>query len=393
MDSEPNRVCSRLAELGFNAVSLAVRYIEERQGTPGPNLIFQNPRRRAYVSEGDVVYWNFDPTRYEALPSPLRPRKSKDIPGDPLQTFIRACEKNDLRKVVWLPVLRAEKVVQNFPEYGVQDIYDSPVGHRRAFLCPSHPEVQETFCLMVEELTEKYEFDELELDFIRYPEILSSDSPLLSLALSPCFCKHCWKKAEQQGIDLGEVAKELKTVVEWHVKWLGSSGHCEDRDYIEALYEELTRRILESKTIQHWLSFRARLVTDFVTQLVEIAHQRKEVRVTADLYPPSGSWRVGQDFTALSQNLEGVKLMLYIRPFGRSICRIPFETHLARTLLGDRMLVLGLASWPPTSPEDLHTQLLLAERTPVDGVSFYCFGWTPEENLAVINRFWKGEGK
>ena len=84
--------------------------------------------------------------------------------------------------------------------------------------------------------------------------------------------------------------------------------------------------------------------------------------------------------------------MLYIRPFGRSICRITFETHLARTLVGNRTLVLGLASWPPTSPADIHAQLLLAERTPVDGVSFYCFGWTPEENLAAISKFWKGGG-
>ena len=307
MDAEPERVCSRLAELGFNTVSLAVRYIEERPGTPGPNLIFQNPRRRAYVSEGDVVYWDFDPTRYEALPSPLQPRKSRDVPGDSLQTFVKVCEKNNLRKVVWFPVLRAERVLQSFPEYGVQDIYGSPVGPRRAFLCPSHPEVREALCLMIGELVEKYEFDELELDFIRYPEILSCEIPLLSLALSPCFCKHCQKKAEQQGIDLGEVAKELGSIVEWHVKWLGSSSHCEDRDYVKALYEELTRRVLENKIIQYWLSFRAWLVTDLVAELAGIARRRKEVQVTADLYPPSGSWQVGQDFSALAQNLDGVK--------------------------------------------------------------------------------------
>ncbi|MGY4707692.1 hypothetical protein ACVNPS_08110 [Candidatus Bipolaricaulota sp. J31] len=290
-------------------------------------------------------------------------------------------------------MLRWERAVRESPEYGVVDIYGSPVGHKRLFLCPSRPEVREALRLMVEELVENYSFDELEFDFIRYPEIHSSHgSPLLSLALSPCFCEYCSKEAIHWGLDLEQVKEELKSIVEWHVEYLGSSGYCEDRDYVGALYEELVREILERDPIRHWLSFRARLIGSLVEELARTARRlRPEIRVSADLYPPSGSWRLGQDLKLLSRYLDGVKIMLYVRPFKRSICRIPFEMRLARELTGEKDLILGLASWPPTTPEDIRAQFALATHSPIDGISFYCFGWTPEENLETISALWRGE--
>ena len=393
MDLGALKLCERLAGLGFNAASLAVRYIEERQDTPGPNLIFQNPRRRAYTSEESAVYWRADPSRYAGLPPPLRPRPSRDVTGDAVKAFTKACREVGLRSVLWFPVLRWERAVRESPEYGVVDIYGSPVGHKRLFLCPSCPEVREALRLMVEELVEKYEFDELELDFIRYPEVTASPgSPLLSLALSPCFCERCRREAARRGLDLAEVAGELRAIVEWHVGYLGASGYCEECDYVSALHGELTRRLLESEPIRRWLSFRAQLITSLTEELARAARaSRPGIRVSADLYPPSGSWRLGQDFAGLSRHLDGVKVMVYVRPFRRSPCRIPFETRLARELIGEKTLILGLASWPPTTPEDIRAQFALAAKSPVNGIAFYCFGWTPEENLRTIGQLWKEE--
>ena len=49
-------VVDEIAGTGFNSVSMAVRYVEERQAYPGPSIIYRNPRRKTYLSEGGVVY-------------------------------------------------------------------------------------------------------------------------------------------------------------------------------------------------------------------------------------------------------------------------------------------------------------------------------------------------
>ncbi len=395
IDAGVPKVLAELKERGFTAVSLAARYIEERQNSPGPNLIFQNPYRRAYVSEGSAVYWRPEPDRYAHLPSVFRPTPSRDLQDDVVKIYTEACKATGLRSVLWLPVLRWDQLVRNDPQYSVVDIYGSPVGHKRLFLCPTHPTVRQALRSMVKELAERYEFDELELDFIRYPEVNSTyGSPLLALALSPCFCEHCQQAARRTGLELEDVRRRLKEVVEWHVRFIGSSGYCVDHDYNKALQNELARRFLEDALLRQWLSFRAQLIASLVKELVEEAHRvRPELAVTADLYPPSGAWELGQDFRELGRLLDGVKIMVYIKPFKQSLCRISLETRIARGLIGNKQLILGLASWPPTSPADIRAQYELARRSPIDGISFYCFGWTPSENFDAISDLWNEQNE
>ncbi|MEO2152657.1 MAG: hypothetical protein ABGW50_08380, partial [Thermococcus sp.] len=244
-------VIERIAKIGFNHVSMAVRYFEERQDWPGPNIIFQNPKRRAYTAEENAVYWDADGGRYSHLPPYLRPEKSREAKGDIVERFVNACEENSLKSVLWFPTLRWEKAVRDDIGVGMKDVYGSHPGYKRMFLCPSNPIVREALELMVEELSEKYDFDEFEFDFIRYPEVPSTHgTPLLSLALSPCFCKYCQERARDYGVDLEEVKRELRGLVEWHVDYLSNTPYCTDEDYLEAVYSELARFLLEGDLIR-----------------------------------------------------------------------------------------------------------------------------------------------
>ena len=391
-DVGPEQMAESLTNLGLNAASLAVRYIEERQDVPGPGIIFQNPNRRDYLSEEGVVFWPIDPTRYARFPEPLRPIQSRDVPGDVVGSFIKACQKAGLRSVLWLPLLRWGSAIRAAPEYGVVDANGSLAGHKRLFLCPSHPEVREALWYQVEELAQRYEFDELELDFIRYPEVSTQyGTPLLALAQSPCFCPSCREEAARRDVDLEEVRQKLRSIVDWHVRYLGRSGHFRDEDYLKATYSEWARTLVEEDIIRQWLRFRAERICTLVGELAAVVRRlRPNARVTADLYLPSEAWLLGQDLNCLSKVLDGVKIMVYVRPFHRSLGRIPYETRLARDRIGKRTLVLGLASWPPTTPEDIRKQLELAQECPIDGVSFYCYGWTPDENLEAIQSFLSG---
>ena len=180
-------------------------------------------------------------------------------------------------------------------------------------------------------------------------------------------------------------------MVEWHVRYLGRSGYFRDEDFLEAAYSEWARTLAEDELVRRWLRFRAERIRALAEELATVVRRlRPGAQVTADLYPPSGAWLLGQDFKELSGVLDGAKIMVYVRPFRRSPGRIPYETRLARDRIGGKTLVLGLASWPPTTPEDIRRQLELARGCPIDGVSFYCYGWTPDENLEAIRTLWSG---
>jgi len=384
-------VIERIAKIGFNHVSMAVRYFEERQDWPGPNIIFQNLERRAYTAEENAVYWDADGGRYSHLPPYLRPERSRETKGDIVERFVNACEENSLKSVLWFPTLRWEKAVRDDIGVGMKDVYGSHPGYKRMFLCPSNPLVREALELMVEELSEKYDFDEFEFDFIRYPEVPSTHgTPLLSLALSPCFCKYCQERARDYGVDLEEVKRELREVVEWHVDYLSNTPYCTDEDYLEAVYSELARFLLESDLVRKWIKFRAEVIADLLRDLSKIVRRNNPgAKVTADLYPPSGSWLLGQDYKTISKIVDGVKVMIYTKPFGKSVCRIPYESRLARKLLGKKLLFIGLASWPPMTPEDIEREFRLVLSSPADGVGFYSYGWTPDGNLLTIERLFR----
>ncbi|AJC72733.1 hypothetical protein X802_05760 [Thermococcus guaymasensis DSM 11113] len=384
----------RMAKIGFNHVSMAVRYFEERQDWPGPNLIFQNPERRTYTSEENAVYWDADEGRYSHLPPYLRPETSTEAKGDIVERFVNACKENSLKSVLWFPTLRWEKAVRANVGVGMKDIYGSHPAYKRMFLCPSNPLVREALELMVEELSERYDFDEFEFDFIRYPEVPSTHgTPLLSLALSPCFCRYCRERARDYGVDLEEVRRELKEVVEWHVDYLSNTPYCTDGDYLQAVYSELARFLLEDDLVRKWIKFRAEVIADLLRDLSKIVRRNNpRAKVTADLYPPSGSWLLGQDYKTISKIVDGVKVMIYTKPFGKSVCRVPYESRLARKLLGKKLLVIGLASWPPMTSEDIEREFRLVLSSPADGVGFYSYGWTPDGNLLTIERLFREVG-
>ncbi|AMM53972.1 eukaryotic translation initiation factor 4 gamma [Pyrococcus kukulkanii] len=384
---------AELSKFGFTHVSLAVRYIEERQNWPGPNIIFQNLQQRTYTSEENAVYWSIEKNKYLNIPSYLRPIQSQEIKGDIVEKFVKACEENSIKSVLWFPTLRWEKAVRDNPFIGVVDIYGSHPSYKRMFLCPSNPDVKKALSIMVEELSEKYEFNEFEFDFIRYPEVPTTYStPLLDLALSPCFCKYCKDAAIDYGINLEEVRKVLKDIVEWHVQYFSKlQEYCTDLDYCEAMHLDFTKELLDNDIIRRWLKFRENQINKLLLQLSKIIRKNNpKAEISADLYPPSGSWLLGQDYKELSKIVDRIKVMIYVKPFKRSICRIPYEAMLARKLVKNNVeIVLGLASWPPTTPEDIERQFKLALKLPIDGISFYSYGWTPKVNLLKIGKLFK----
>ncbi len=390
------RALEDIGSLGFNSISLAVRYVEERQAYPGPGLILRNRKRPLYLSEESQVYWKPDYTRYRGLPQDIIPVESSDVERDIVEEFSRKCSSRGLNCVFWFPVLRMDRSVRSNPGYGVRDFAGGLAGYKRYFACPNNPVVRKAILSMVEDLATRYVFNELELDYIRFPETPSSlHDPIIVFASMPCFCRYCREEAGRRGIDLDSVAGRLRGIVERLQRIYNRSGYMFDGsiDFIESRYRAFARLLIEDLLLRKWIEFRSSSIADLVASIRDTLRSYSTARLSADLYPPSISWLLGQDYRLLGELLDTVKIMIYTEPFNQSPARIPFEVADARSLLpGGTRVVVGLAGWPPQTPAGVRRDIELALGSGVDGVYLYSYGWSTRVVLEEVSRILGGVG-
>jgi hypothetical protein len=171
------------------------------------------------------------------------------------------------------------------------------------FACPNNPAVREKTTLRLRELLIRYDFKGVFLDKIRFPSPANGADEMLS-----CFCDHCRRAANAQGLDLDAVvrifgdgdlivgdgdldANSLSLDGSSRGNWLGS---------IEAANPLLAR----------FLAFRAISVARLVGNLANEC-RRLGRSVSLDLFSPSLAQLVGQDYQRLKGCCDWVKPMTY----------------------------------------------------------------------------------
>lgn len=396
-DVGPEVVAEELSSLGFTHVSMCVRYVEERQCWPGPNILFRNPRRLTYTSEESPFFWPVSIDKYSSLPPPLRPRPSKEYVGDIVGEFIEAARAAGLKAVLWLPVLRFEAAVREDPSLAAVDVWGTVADYKRLFLCPSRKEMRDFIAAVVEDLLSRYEFDGLELDYVRYPKPpVAYAYPKAVVSMLACLCPHCVARARAAGIDTDELISALRRFgeeVRESINKAPTYPSPSDADFATSLMADLVRSLAECPVVVKWLEFRASLIEEVVALIRDkVKELNPKVVLSADLYPPSASWIVGQDYRRLGRLLDRVKTMLYTRQFGASPSRIPYEVALGlRQLRGcGTDLIVGVGSWPPALPTDIVSDAEAALQAGAHGIYLYSYGWTPRAALHGVARLLSG---
>ncbi len=385
MDNGIENILEELEKHGFNYVSLAVRYVEERQAFPGQSLIYRNARRKTYLSYRDSIFWFPSSEYYRDIPENIRPKKPSWLDRDIVKEFRERIASYNLKPVYWLPTLRWDKIAGEYPEYCVRDIYGNIAGYKAQFLCPLNPNVRKLVLNVVEELSCRYEAYEIELDYIRYPEpVTHSPSLFIKLLQTPCFCDNCRRYYESIGVNVDKVKKDIVDIANTLLTSEDITGNtcnindpeCSTNLLLHSLYE-LINRIEVSK----WLKARTGIITGLVEEIRDKTRQYG-VKLSADLVPPSHSWFVGQDYEKLSQILDTIKIMLYTEPFHRSHKLIPYELSIAINK-GVKEPVAGISIWPPSTPNTIKRDILLAKLL-TKSFYAYSYGWAPIANIKAF---------
>ncbi len=122
------------------------------------------------------------------------PQNEKFVGIDPLRIWIREAHKNGLKVHIWFetfyvgnqnPAANCKNILAVKPDWGNKTLkgYESANAtpssseHNGYFLDPANPEVKEFLLKLINEIISSYKPDGINLDYIRYPQIIST-SPM-----------------------------------------------------------------------------------------------------------------------------------------------------------------------------------------------------------------------
>lgn len=242
---------------GLNTVCLASTY---HHGT------ILRPRSRTgrwFMTQGDVCY--FHPTTSFYQETMLRPKVARmaaetDWLGEAAERL-----DPDIRLVAWTIGAHNTDFGRAYPELTIQNAFGDRLLHG---LCPSHHDVREYLKALCRDLATHYQLWGIQLEafgWMGMPHGHHHERDLVGLnafeqeLMSLCFCDSCRMAAAASGIDIEDVRRSVRTVMEGALREAPQrpSGHPAGQSEMEALCKSFAR-------FSRW---RTEVVRELVTEI------------------------------------------------------------------------------------------------------------------------------
>lgn len=259
------------------------------------------------VAEGKVF---FDPQAELYAQCLLKPVKGCE--KDLLREFIKEAKEVGLKVAATIVCTVDPLHAKEHPEVRVRDVYGNSHGYA---LCPSNPALRDYLMALTKDLASNYDVEEVELDYIRFKR--SRDKSLLPLHLylaRYCYCDYCKRRAEEEGINWNTLTRVVKQFMDL-AKPSRENVERFTRNYIAV--GDVVRLYFQQPIISQWLNVRAKIVSGLVASVKDALEEvGSGVKLSADLFYPTVSWQVGQDYSLLGRHLDTVKPMVYTPRMG-----------------------------------------------------------------------------
>jgi hypothetical protein len=251
------------------------------------------------------------------------------------QPILEACrveaERLGMRFIRWQPLLTTDKGFQSDPAWQTEGLMGGKVpGYRGlsefTFFCPNHPEVREAVFIHLVKLIDQGLYQGFFLDRVRFPS--PATSPINDLS---CFCEHCRRKAAEDGLDLYQARKYLRSITQ------DENGHI---SWVESLLvgKADPEQMGQNPSIGQFLEFRKKSIANFLADVIRVLRQA-HLEISLDCFSPALTHMVGQDLGLMSRDVDWVKVMTYAHTIGPA--GLPYEIscildHLTRcTILSE----------------------------------------------------------
>jgi len=260
-----------------------------------------NPVRKSYYTQGGLY---FDPHAHHYRNKKFKFAKTPEDglrDSDVIKEIVQVARAKGVRILPWVIALHDDVLAGLNQQYAMIDFLGRPI---RGWLCPSNPEVESFLSDMVEDLLSNYDIQGIFLDLIRFPEWGGIEGGL-GAALS-CFCPRCTAKAKCLGLDLEKVRRRFRYIVS------GLGDTVNSFLTLRRGYLDLARLIIDEPEVAEWIRFRQRIITELVERIHRtVKNTKPSAELALDIWPPSYSWLLGQNYEKLSEHCDSIKYFTY----------------------------------------------------------------------------------
>ena len=365
--------CNELRGLGVNAVSLATSYHAGRFVQP------RGIRRKSYFPEDGTVYFRPSPEIWADAAIQPQLARQVDEDGDMLRALVDARASSGLRTNSWTVCLHNTRLGMLHPAHVARNAFGDPSFFS---LCPSSPEVRRYARTLVNEISQSYRPDTIELEtpsFMGFTHGYHHEkdgvglTPEEDFLLSVCFCDHCLQRAAGDKVD-GEAAR----------LWVKQRiAEALDRERPARTFPEFPAKGIGAfkahGAFHTYLLWREGVVTSLVAEIREEADPSSSVIAVSD----AATWYAALDLTAVASACDGLLLCLY----GEPAAAVATAISEMRAAIGPhKRLGAGLRLFPDevSGPEELAQVSLAASKAGADAINYYNYGLVPAKRLAWI---------
>lgn len=363
---------AELREIGLNAVTVAGSYHAGK---------FLRPRAagKVYFPEDGTIYFRHDPSLYGRI-QPLRNSilQSSDVIGE-------LCDAGNIAVGAWLVLLHNSRLGFDHPSSCVRNAFGDPLHYN---LCPSSADVRAYATALVRDVTTNYPVAGVSLEtpgFLPYVHGYHHEFALvrgnrwLNNLLGLCFCEHCVRNANADGLDIQALKDRVAADISDYL-----SG---DADFPDDMAEAFWSADLATDSeLSNFFAWRCSVVTSLVEELRNSARSDAFVSVIPSVgRPTAASWYSGSDLKSLAA-AAGIVEACFYEPSPSRVLADLFDVKRRMRGNGELRGILRPSFPDLDSADDVASAVKLLADGGVQGISFYNWGFLRQRNLNYIAR-------
>ena len=303
LDRGPEKFIEECHALGVTKVHATTLYHS------GKFLLPRNSQTKVYVPEPGHLFVPLAATKF---PGRLQPQTSAIASSGWLDRLVCAASSAGIELTAWTVFHHSSALATKYPELAIHNVF----GDIYPFaLCPTHLEVRAYSLSLASAIQSLGVFGTLDLETIGYlgyfhghhHEVAAVPlGTLETFLLSLCFCSACCAAAEQAGIAIGELRRELQRILSVKLNADDSTGaHPENG-------EQLLTLIASSQPLQQLIRLRLQIVTGLIEGIRSATRGMKLGVLTSSFVgSPSNIWMEGVSLTDIRGDADTVHLLAY----------------------------------------------------------------------------------
>ncbi|MBN1400377.1 MAG: hypothetical protein JXA74_06050 [Anaerolineae bacterium] len=338
-----------------------------------------NPRRKLYWTEDSRAYWAPRPESYTE--SRIQPRRSENpelIGRDWLQELIDGSRRRGLTvgaelSHTWID---KERLRGELADCRQVDIYGQPFD---VDICVNHPDIRAYGLALYTDLAIHYDIDFVQTCLRgfhagrRQPWTSSGDPELQRLTgvtLGGCFCEHCRRAAEAQGLHWDAMVERLRWIADGHDRY--NAGQAFDLNLLWHSSTTSTALLGELPELYAFLQFRIASLAGFFSQIYSAVHAAKpaiDLRLNHYAAYPE---LMGLDLKSVGRFMDSVRSSDYAEQSGdpaRQEWKRAYLHSIRHAIGPDKYFLSAISPRPKATPELVKQGILVSAQCGADALT------------------------